>query len=138
MEQLERDAADPGRDVRFADWENPAAGTTPVQRCVNQLGPAERNAIWQCDGLLWRAYYAWGPAGGWFYCTASSTYWRESTAGEAWVTAATITSAGATADDEFTFCELVRLDLPGYLFGPDGQAMTLPPYLMVRMLDGVR
>ncbi|OCB46688.1 hypothetical protein A5721_10880 [Mycobacterium vulneris] len=98
---------------------------------MRRLGPDERNAIWQCDGPVWRAFYAWfgQDAGGWHYIAADRAHWIQTTAGVRDVDAATITSDPTKDLRLFQFDELVRLGEPAYLFDQNGKAVPLPRHL---------
>lgn len=100
-------------------------------RRARRLGPDERNAIWHCDGPVWRAFYAWfgDDAGGWHYCPPDRAHWTQTAAGVRDVDATTITSDPTRSLLGFQFDELVRLGEPAYLFDQNGKAVPLPRYL---------
>ncbi len=102
------------------------------RRHVHNLGEAERNAIWECRGPAWRAFYAWSgdDSGRWYYVPSGRTFWHVTAASALDVNARSITSGTYDGDPlSFEFVEVIRLGEPAILFTDNGQILTLPSYL---------
>lgn len=112
----------------------------PERRRVHALTEAERNAIWECVGPAWYGtFYAWFPsAGGWHYSTRDNPAWRLTSAGERTVDARTIKSDPAASVLSFQFDELARLDPHAVLFTANGDAVPIPPAMLITAIEAGR
>ncbi len=104
-----------------------------ARRRVHTLGVDERNAIWECHGPVWCAFYAWfgQDAHGWHYSLPEGRLgWRPAAAGVGDVNRHSITSGTDDGPIEaFEFIEVVRFGAAPVLFTDNGLMLPLPTYL---------